>query len=63
MNAIEIIVLALVCAAFAFAVGYLIYRKVKGKSGCDCGGCSGCSSCGSCPHCVVPVEKDEKKKQ
>ncbi|MDE7453260.1 MAG: FeoB-associated Cys-rich membrane protein [Clostridia bacterium] len=50
MNGWEIAVLVIVCAAFAAAVGFMIYRKIKHKGGCcDCGcdGCTGCSKCKS----------------
>ncbi len=45
MNAVDIIIICVVSAAFIAAAGALIYRKIKGKSsGCDCG-------CKNCPHC------------
>lgn len=47
MGAAEIAIIVVVCAAFAAAVGYIIYRKVKGKGGCDCG-CAGCPHSGTC---------------
>lgn len=40
--------LVIVCAAFAVALGVTLYNKIKGKSGCDCGG--SCSSCAGCSH-------------
>lgn len=46
MNGVDIAIIVVVCAAFAAAVGFLIYRKVKHKGGCcDCG-CEHCS--GNC---------------
>ena len=47
MGAAEIAIIVVVCVAFAAAVGDVIYRKVKGKGGCDCG-CSGCPHNGAC---------------
>lgn len=62
MNVWEIVLLALVCIAFAVAVGVIVYNKIKGKSSCDCrsintknsNGCDGC-----CAHCVQK-QKDNK---
>lgn len=47
MNGVDIAIIVIVCVAAAAAIGYLIYRKVKHKGGCDrgCQGCSGCSAC------------------
>lgn len=54
MNPVDIAVIVVVCVAVAAAIGYLIYRKVKGKGGCcDCNG-----SCKSCPHCQ-PKDNDK----
>ena len=47
MNAFDIVVIVLVAVAFVGAVGYLIWRKAKGKGGCDCG-CSGCPHACNC---------------
>ena len=47
MGAFDIVVIVLVAVAFAGVVGYLIWRKAKGKGGCDCG-CSGCSHACNC---------------
>ena len=56
MGALDIVVLVLVCVAFAGAAGGLIFRKVKDKgggTGCDCG------SCGAhCPHCRDKADKN-----
>lgn len=38
--------LVVLCVAFAVALGVTLYNKIKGKSGCDCGG--SCDSCGVC---------------
>ena len=47
MNGFDIAIIVIVSVAAVAAIGYLIYRKVKHKGGCDCGceGCSGCSAC------------------
>lgn len=59
MNTIDIAVIVIVGVAFIAVMGYLIYRKVKGKGGCcDCG-CS-CSLCNACPHCNTRENKEEK---
>lgn len=42
----EILALVVICVAFAVALGVTLYNKIRGKSGCDCGGA--CSSCGGC---------------
>ncbi len=56
MGALDIVVLVLVCVAFAGAAGWLIYRKVKHKGGCT--GCD-CGSCGAhCPHCRDKADKN-----
>lgn len=47
MSGVDIAIIAVVAALFVAALGYLVYRKVKGKSGCDCGGDCG----GNCAHC------------
>ena len=55
MGAFDIVVIVLVSVAFLGAVGYLIWRKAKGKGGCDCG-------CSSCPHaCSCAKRKDESE--
>ena len=56
MGALDIVVLVLVCVAFAGAAGWLIYRKVRHKggcTGCDCGGCGA-----HCPHCRDKADKN-----
>ncbi|MDE6294170.1 MAG: hypothetical protein K2L88_06085 [Clostridiales bacterium] len=65
MNGAEIVLLVVLCVAFAVALGIIIYNLVKGKSCCgDCEGCSGChakkknsdsagSGNGKCPHCTA----------
>lgn len=48
MGPFDIIVVVVICAAFAAVVGTTIYRKIKHKGGgCDCG-CEGCSMCDKC---------------
>lgn len=47
MNGIDIAVIVIACAFFAFAIGAIIWRKVKHKGGCGCD-CSSCPSCGKC---------------
>ncbi len=67
MKPIDIAVIVIVAVLAAAAIAYLAVRKIKGKSGCDCGGnCSACGKCKSektdhaetpsgekdtCPHC------------
>ncbi len=46
MSGIDIAIIVIVSVLFAAALGFLIYRKLKGKSGCDCGG--SCAACGLC---------------
>lgn len=58
MGATEIAVIVVVSVAFVAAVGYIIYRKVRHKGGCDCG-------CEGCPHacrCKGGSEKNKKEK-
>lgn len=55
MGALEISIIVIVSVAFVAAVGYIIYRKVTRKGGCDCG-------CGSCPHACHCNDKDADKK-
>ncbi len=65
MNGIEIAVIVIVAVLFAAALGYIIYRKLKHKGGCDCdcgGNCASCGAChagheersgaAKCPHCA-----------
>lgn len=54
MGALEIAIIVVVAVAFAAAVGYIIYRKVTHRGGCDCG-------CSGCPH-ACHCHKGEKKK-
>lgn len=49
MNAIDIILLALVAAAVFFAGRHVWRRRGKGCCG-ECGSCAGCAACGACPH-------------
>ena len=61
MSGSDIVLLVVLCVAFAVAVGIIVYNKVKGRS--CCGDCNCCSSCGKenkesdkacdghCPHC------------
>ena len=44
MSPFDVVVIVAVSVAVVAVVGWLIYRKVKHKGGCDCG-CSGCSAC------------------
>lgn len=55
MQPLDIVILVVCCAAFAVAVGFLVYRKLKGKSaGCDYG-------CEGCPHsCSCGGKKKDK---
>lgn len=45
MGAIDITVIVVVSVAVLAAVGVIIWRKVKHKDGCGCGGCSACDKC------------------
>ena len=54
MGALEIAIIVIVSAAFAAAMGYIIYRKVTHKGGCDCG-------CGGCPHACHCKDGEKKK--
>lgn len=56
MNAFDIAVVVFISVAFVAVVAYMIWRKAKGKGGCDCG----CDACPHCSHCGKK-EKDEKK--
>ena len=47
MTPIDIAIIVLASVAFVGVAGYLIWRKVKGKGGCDCG-CSGCPHSCNC---------------
>ena len=55
MGAFDIIVIVLTSVAFVGVVAYLIWRKAKGKGGCDC------SSCGCCPGCAACKKRDGQK--
>ncbi len=45
MKPIDIAIIVVVAALFAAALGYIIYRKLKHKGGCDCGDCASCGAC------------------
>ncbi len=50
MNGFDIAVVVVISVAVAAVVGWLIYKKIKGKGGCcDCG-CSGCTACDKCKN-------------
>ena len=52
MSPCDIIVLIVISVAVVGVIGWLIYRKVKGKGGCcDCG-------CNNCPACDKGKRKD-----
>lgn len=55
MSPFDIVIIVLVSIAFVGVVGYLIWRKAKGKGGCDCG-------CEGCPHACNCHKGEEKKK-
>ncbi len=55
MSPFDIVIIVLVSIAFVGVVGYLIWRKAKGKGGCDCG-------CEGCPHACNCHKNGEKKK-
>lgn len=50
MSGVDIAAITVVAVLFFVALGYIVYRKAKGKGGCDCGGgCDGnCAHCGGC---------------
>ena len=45
MSAIDIAIIVVVSVLFAGALGYVIYRKLKGKNCCDCSSCAMCDIC------------------
>lgn len=47
MSGIDIAIIVVVVALFLSAIGYIVYRKVRGKGGCDCGA-NRCAACGLC---------------
>ena len=47
MGAFDIAVIVIISVAVVGVIGWLIYRKVKGNGGCDCG-CGSCSACDKC---------------
>ena len=49
MNPVDYIILGIVLAIGAFAAGYIIRAKKKGKKCIGCPECSCSNSCGSCP--------------
>ena len=59
MSGIDIAIIVVVSVLFAVALGFIIYRKLKGKSCCDCGDCS---ACGGCKHCAEQAAKIKDKK-
>ena len=56
MGALEIAIIVVVCAAFAAAVGTIIYKKVTHK-----GGCCGCDCGRGCAFCAQRKNADKKK--
>ncbi|MDE7464447.1 MAG: hypothetical protein K2M48_05400, partial [Clostridiales bacterium] len=59
MSPIDIAIIVIVAVLFAAAFGYVLYRKLRGKGGCDCGGdCGGCGSCSGCNGCGPDDKKD-----
>lgn len=56
MSGIDIAIIVVVVALFLSAVGYILYRKLRGKGGCDCGG--SCATCGLC-KAKQPEKSDE----
>ncbi len=48
MSGIDIAITVVVAVLFAAALGYMIYRKLRHKGGCDCGG--DCGACGGDCH-------------
>lgn len=58
MSPFDIAIIVLASVAFVGVVAYLIWRKAKGKGGCDCG-CSGCP--GAC-NCGMKGSDDKAEK-
>lgn len=43
MNAFDIVVTVIIAVSALAVIGWLIYKKIKGKGGCcDCSGCTAC---------------------
>lgn len=49
MGPVDIAIVVIVSVAAVGVTGWLVYRKIKGKGGCDCG-CGGCSACDKCKN-------------
>ncbi len=63
MKPLEIVILIVVVVAFVLAVSIMIARKLKGKSGCDCGGdCAHCACCTAKPKESAPQKSDAPEK-
>lgn len=60
MKAIDIAIIVIVAALFAVALGFMIYRKLKGKGGCDCGDCSACCGCKRCAEQAAKKNKNNR---
>ncbi len=46
MNAFDIVVTVIIAVSALAVIGWLIYKKIKGKGGCcDCSGCTACDKC------------------
>lgn len=62
MGPIEIIVIALAVLIFFGILGFLLWRKAKGKkTGCGCGDCAHCSACSAAKK--KQAKKAKAKKQ
>lgn len=62
MGPFEIVTVIVVGLAVLAAVGYLIYKKVKGQGGCDCG-CGSCHGCDACrTRASEKTDADKTKK-
>lgn len=53
----EITLTAAIAILFVAALGYIIYKKLTGKSSCDC--CDG--NCHNCPHCKSKEKNNGNK--
>lgn len=65
LNPIDyVLIFGLIAVTVAIAA-VVIWRKAKGKGGCDCGSCNSCPSaqnggCGSCNSCPSTKEEEDK---
>ena len=67
LKPIDYIIIASLIAITIIIAAIVVWRKVKGKGGCDCGSCNSCpsarqnscdGSCNSCTSC--PSKKEDE---